>query len=290
MIWSSVRPFLRPEGLGRAEHARAAARPRRRRPPARRPRAAARAGARSTCVMPASPAGPASSGTSAGGAEGGEQARLPRRWSPLPPSPTTIRRAPASTRRADQPGRRRTSSRPSGRRHRGPGAGRTPGRSRRTPCRRRAAPSPGTSARQRARARSRRASSPPSAVVQDVDEARPAVGHRRRRSSSSSGAWRCQPSMIARAASGAVSVPPKASGATRIFTRTRHGAGTTGRGLARPRRSARTWPDTSIARLELLRATGMTARCGCCDHEGRRRRGTRNRPVSWQRRPHEQAG
>ena len=166
--------------------------------------------------MPSQPGGAGVERRGRGGAEGGQQTRSP-----------VVRAAAAQP---DDDGRDAGPDRGPDqladavrRRPLGPlaarsGAGRTPGRSRRTPSRpRRAGPS-----RAPARPRGPRtvsaSSSPPSAACSTSTNPGPPsdIGAR---SSSSSGACRAQPSAIASAASTAVSVPANLSGATRTRMR-----------------------------------------------------------------------
>ena len=135
---------------------------------------------------------------------------------PLPPSPTTTVVAPAVD-GGPRPARRRRTSSPARRPRRRSGAGRTPGRSRRTRCRRPGSTVAGTGSPSGPRT-VHASSSPPSAACSTSTNPGPPsdIGAR---SSSSSGACRAQPAAIASAASTAVSVPANLSGATRTRMR-----------------------------------------------------------------------
>ena len=95
----------------------------------------------------------------------------------------------------------------------------------------------------------------------------------------SSGAWRDHPSTMARAASGAVSVPANASGATSTFI------GTSGAEVLLGGGEQHAGGQSVDRRAQLVDARGTSARCGCCGRAGRRRTGRRRRPVSSRCRP-----
>ena len=208
--------LLRPEDLGRAEQAGqrvvdVAGGDQLARPPAARGRPPGR-----PAVTPRRPAAPASRGRSAV-APSAASSPAPPSLVPLPPRPTTIRRAPASSAAAAARRRRSVRGRLGALAARS-GAGRTPGRSRRTPCRRRAAawPAPGRRTGPRTVTAS---SSPPERGVQHVDEPRAAVGHRREVELVVGRVTAASRRRSPRAASTAVSVPANLSGATRTRMR-----------------------------------------------------------------------
>ena len=159
--------------------ARSAGCRRRWRPPARRPRTGPGPRPGRPRVSPARPARPGVQAAASAVAPRAASRPAPPSLVPLPPRPTTIRSAPASERRGRPARRRRACVALSGALAARSGAGRRPGRSRRTPC------SPTQQHRRRAPARRagpRTVTAEQLAAqrrVQHVDEARAAVGHRR---------------------------------------------------------------------------------------------------------------